>query len=225
MISPDWYAAHQRGFEHYKKARYNQAIEAFTEAIGVDPEAPRSYIARALCYRRLDQLDAARRDEQTAEELGGAERSLWDLVVNRSRRRWHFDFSDPAWIEADPISRKAVLLCMLNAQILNGGLFQWIANGYGQWIGDVIEAANDVDTKASREVAAMLEEVSLHLADMNAEPLWQVESTEDENDDLEDNDQDMGQLFACEDRYYSVQSQFVADVEAWLEFRLNTRWR
>ena len=39
----------------------------------------------------------------------------------------------------------------------------------GEWIGDVIEAANDVDTEASREVAALLEEVSLHLEDLNAD--------------------------------------------------------
>ena len=163
MISPEWTAAHQRGFEHYKKARYEEAIAAFTEAIRIDPEAPRSYIARALCYRRLDQSAAALQDEQTAEELGGPERSLWDMVVNRSRRRWQFDFSDPKWIETDPLSRKAALLFTLNAQILNGGLFQWVANGYWRWIDDVIEAARDVGTDSSREVAALLEEISLQL--------------------------------------------------------------
>jgi tetratricopeptide (TPR) repeat protein len=225
MISPDWSAAHQRGFEHYKKARYKEAIVNFTEAIRIDPEAPRSYIARALCYRRLDQLAAALQDEQTAEELGGPERSLWDMVVNRSRRRWRFDFSDPNWIETDPLSRQAALLCTLNGQILNGGLFQWVANGYGRWIEDVIEAARDVGTDASREVAALLEEVSLHVESLGADQEWQEEAVEAEHGAPDDNDEAMELLFACEDRYYTVQSRFVDDVEKWLEGRLNTHWR
>jgi tetratricopeptide (TPR) repeat protein len=224
MNSPDWSAAHQRGFEHYKKAKYEEAIVDFTEAIKIDPEAPRSYIARALCYRRVDQLTAALQDEQTAEELGGPERSLWDMIVNRSRRRWHFDFSNPGWTEADPLSRKAILLRTLDGQILNGGLFQWIANGYGRWVDDVIEAARDVGTDASREVAALLEELSLHLEDLDVNPEWQEQEIEEGHDDLEENDEDMELLFACENRYFSVQSQFTSDVVKWLEDRLKTHW-
>jgi hypothetical protein len=225
MISPDWSAAHQRGFEHYKKARYQEAIEAFTEAIRIDPEAPRSYIARALCYRRLNQPDAALRDDQTAEELGGPEESLWDLLVNRSRRRWRFDFSDPNWTAVDPLSRKAALLRCLDGQILNGGLFQWIANGFGRWIDDVIEAAREVGTEASREVAALLLEVSVHLDDLEANQEWDGAGTESGHDDHQENDQSMEQLFDCEDRYYAVQSQFTSDVEKWLESRSKTRWK
>ncbi len=225
MISPEWSAAHQLGFEHYKKARYEEAIAAFTEAIRIDPEAPRSYIARALCYRRLDQVAAAVEDEHTAEELGGPERSLWDMVVNRSRRRWRFDFGDPAWVEADPLSRKAALLRVLNGQILNGGLFQWIANGYGRWIEDAIGAAREVGTDASREVAALLEEVSLHVENLEADQEWQEEAVDAEDGAADDNDEAMQLIFACEDRYYTVQSQFVDDVEKWLEVRLNTHWR
>jgi hypothetical protein len=224
MISPDWSAAHQRGFEHYKKARYEEAIAAFTEAIRIDPEVPRSYIARALCYRRLDQLDAALQDEQTAQDLGGREDSLWDMVVNRSRRRWQFDFSNPSWAQTDPLSRKAVLLRILNAQILNGGLVQWIANGYGRWINDVIEAAQDVGTDASGEVAALLEEMALHVEDLSGSQEWHEDAIGEDHDTLDDNEKGMEQLFDCENRYYTVQSQFVDDVEAWLEHRLKTHW-
>src|SRR5262249_30221688 len=149
---------YDRGVDHLKRAEYAQAIAAFTEAIRLEPDAPNAYVGRALAYRSLGDDSRALDDEQAAQQLGGAERTTWDRLVNRAYRRWHGDLDNPDWRRTDPLSRKATLLHLLTTQIFNGGLGQWIANGYGEWIDDVIEAAEEVGTAAAREVAAILEE-------------------------------------------------------------------
>jgi tetratricopeptide (TPR) repeat protein len=213
-------AHHQLGFELYKRREYADAIASFTEAIKLDPEAPMSYIARALCHRRLENLAAADEDEKTARELGGPEKSAWDRIVNRSRRRWRGNFDDPDWKQLDPLSRKATLLQTLNGQILNGGLFQWVANGYGRWIDDVIEAAREINTEATRDVALSLEGIT-DLVDMERSQSYREmlldQGTGGQADEASADDEAMQRIFECEDRYYKVQSQFVEDVERWLE--------
>jgi hypothetical protein len=205
---------------HLKRREYAQAVAAFTQAIELEPDAPNSYLGRAVAYRRLENLSGALQDEKTAEELGGPEKTAWDRLVNRSRRRWSWDFDNPRWSQSDPLSRQAVLLRMLNSQILNGGLLQWIANGYGRWIEDVIEAAREVGTDASNEVAAVLEEVSHHLEAGYPVGDWREHAALDEERDCpEEPDEVSEQLTDCEDRYYRVQSQLVRDVETWLEER------
>jgi tetratricopeptide (TPR) repeat protein len=123
MTFPDSSAAfYERGIVHHKRAEFALAVAAYTEAIRLDPDAPNPYVRRALSYRALGDENNARQDERRAQELGGPERSAWDRLVNRSRRRWRWDLDDPHWQQTDPLSRKAVLLRLLNAQILNGGL-------------------------------------------------------------------------------------------------------
>jgi tetratricopeptide (TPR) repeat protein len=221
QTAPDSASAHhQLGFELYKKRDYSEAIASFTDAIRLDPDAPNSYIARALCHRRLDNLAAALEDEQTAERLGGSEKSAWDRIVNRSRRRWHGDFDDPNWKRTDPLSRKAALLQTLNGQILNGGLFQWVANGYGRWIDDVIAAAREVNSDATREVALLLEGIT-DLVDTGHSQSYREmlldQGAGGQADQDSADDEAMQRIFDCEDRYYNVQTQFVQDVERWFE--------
>src|SRR5262249_26015270 len=130
--------AHERGVPHLKSRDNAQALAAFTEAIRLDPYFPNAYIGRALVYRRLENIPAALEDERKAEALGGPEKTAWDRLVNEARGRWQRDFDTPQWQLTDPLSRQACLLQTLNSQILNGGLTQWIVNGYARWINDVI---------------------------------------------------------------------------------------
>src|SRR5579871_6637048 len=167
---------HERGVAHLLKYEYARAIEAFTEAIRLDPESPNAYLGRALGRRPLGDEAGALDDERTARELGGPERTAWDRIVNRSRRRWKGDLDDPAWRATDPLSYRAVLLRILNGQILNGGLIQWIGNGYGRWVDDVAEAAAGVGTPAAREVEAILRDLSPFLKTWN--PCYFVEDDE-----------------------------------------------
>jgi hypothetical protein len=139
--------------------------------------------------------------------------------------------SDPAWCQTDPLSYKAVLFDKLNGQILNGGVRQWVANGYGRWIDDVIRAAREVGTEATREVAAALEELVLHLGSLEDDWL-EGEPPEvgcyglepgAEGDHSGEDDDAFDPLGLCEDRFYRVQSRFVEDVETWLEEKARAR--
>ncbi len=211
---------HELGRALYKRGEYAEALEAFTQAIELDPLYPNSYIGRALAYRRLENFPAALRDERKAEELGGAEITAWDRLVNRSRHHWQWDFDNPNWQRTDPLSRKAVLFVMLVRQILNGGLHQSVANGYWRWIGDLIEAAREVDTPATREVAAILQDLSRDLADAPSNDGWnEGDPLDDPEDDGEVESPGLERIYEYENRYATVQAQFVTDVDKWLEER------
>jgi hypothetical protein len=196
--------------------KHELAIVAFTEAIGLDPDAPNPYIGRAMAHRRLGHDDAAAADEEKAREPGGPERDPWERLCNRSRRRWRWDFDDLAWKQTDPLSRNAVLLNLLNAQILNGGLRQWVANGYARWIEDVIAAASAIGSSSTGQVAGILSDLAAQLeVEPPNEDEWieeQVEGRDEPEDEFA-----LDPLAGLEDRYYYVQSQFVKDVRQWFE--------
>ncbi len=208
---------HERGVGHLLKYEYAEAAAAFAESIRLDPEAPNSYLGRAMARRRLGDEAGALDDERTARELGGPEQSAWDRLANRASRRWRWDLDDPDWRATDPLSRQAVLFRNLNGQILNGGLRQWLANGHGAWADDVAAASREVGTAATLEVAALLEDLTSLLKAGYREDFPEDDESVDEEDEAFD------VIGRCEDRYYNVQSQFVADVKAWLEAKAAAR--
>jgi tetratricopeptide (TPR) repeat protein len=215
---------HERGIALYKRGEHALAIDALTQAIELDPLFPNSYILRAVCYRRLDNFTAASADDEQAEALGGPEKTAWDRMVNRSRHRWRWDFDNPEWQRTDPLSRKAVLFHTFMSQIYNGGLHQWVANGYGRWIGDLIEAARDVDTPATREVAALLEELAHDLANMPLDYGWNEDGEPEEQDDrIGESDGGLGKIHEYETRYMHLESRFGQDVADWLEHKAATK--
>jgi tetratricopeptide (TPR) repeat protein len=232
FYSKEWTTWYDRGVAYHRKGEYAQAIAAYTEAIRVDPDAPNAYVRRSLSYRALGDDPRANEDDRSARQLGGPERTAWEILVNRSRLRWGWDLDDMTWRQTYPLSYKAVLLDKLNGQILNGGLRQWVANGYGRWIDDLILAAKEVDTEATREVAALLEELAPHLEFLT----WDTDFFEDdtleegmqggesvaEDETLGEDCDALNMLGFFEDRFYRVQSEFVTDVVLWLEGKATT---
>jgi hypothetical protein len=216
--------AHERGVPYLKSRENTPALAAFNEAIGLDPYYPNAYIGRALVYRRLGNIPAALEDERRADGLGGPEKTAWDRLVNEARGRWQWDLDNPNWQLTDPLSRQAVLLQTLNRQILNGGLTQWIANGYARWISNVITAAREVGTTATAEVATALEDLSAFMNAALLDERWAAHEAIDPTDEGEDN-KVLDKVYECEERFYQVQSQFVDDVEKWLEQRVKARRR
>lgn len=211
---------HDRGIRLLYKIRdYEGALKAFTQAIEEDPFYPNAYLGRAVAHRRLGNFAAAQADERKAEELGGAERTAWDRLVNRAQERWHGNLANPEWKQIDPVSRKAVLFRSLMRQIHHGGLFQWVANGYDQWIDDLIEAAREVGTPASREVASLLEDLSRDIA--STTPASSAPASEDsaeiENVRARQRDALLETIVAQENRYYRVEGQFHTDLESWFD--------
>jgi len=208
---------YERGVAHLKRSDYAQAVAAFTEAIGLEPDAPNAYVGRALAHRSLGDEAAALQDEQAARNLGGPERSTWDRIVNRAYRRWRGDLRDPAWRQSDALSRNAVLLRQWVWQIYNGGLLQWVANGYGEWAEDLALAAEAVGTYGARQVAGVVREVIAVLRKWTdaREAMFRMIATRSVVTAREE------ELFAalskCEEVYYRVGRSFADDVSEWLE--------
>jgi hypothetical protein len=211
---------YERGVEHLKRSENAEAVAAFTEAIGLEPEAPNAYVGRALAYRSLGDEAAALRDEQTTRALGGPERCAWDRLVKRAHRNWRVDLRDPAWANEDPLSRDAYLLRQWTWQIYNGGLPQWIANGFGEWTDDLARAVERVGTGSARTVAAIVRDLATVLAGWPGarEVMSRMLATRSRVAGREE--ELFGELMRCEDRYYRAgryPGEFVTDVEAWLE--------
>jgi hypothetical protein len=208
-----------QGVAHLKRAEYSLAIAAFTEAIRLEPDAPNGFAGRALAYTLLGDEAAALQDKEAAKELGGTERSAWDRLVNRAHRRWRGDFSDQTWRQSDPLSYKASLLRQWVWQIYNGGLPQWVANGYGQWVDDLAPAADEIGTEATRAVAAVIRDVAGVLAKWPhaRESMFRMIASQAE---LMSNEEELFEaLSRCEANYGCVGPAFSANVEEWFEVR------
>jgi hypothetical protein len=207
---------------HLKGGRYAEAVQAFTEAVNIDPEGANAFVGRALAHRGLGNDAAAVLDEQTARTLGGPVRSVWDRLVRQAFSRWKGDLRDIAWGHQDPLSRSAFLLHQWTWQIYNGGVVQWVANGYGVWAEDLARVAESVETPAAREVATIVRDVAGILARRPdaRQAMFQMITGDavarDAEDDL------FGAFSECEERYLRAGTrpgEFVADIEAWFERR------
>jgi tetratricopeptide (TPR) repeat protein len=203
---PAFAGDYDRALAHLKKGEYEPAITAYTEAIQLDPRAPNAYLGRALAYRSVGDEANAVRDERTAKELGGAEGSTWARLVNRAYQLWKGDrqaTKTEFYQGLHPLQRNAVLLWDLNGQVINGGFPQWLQNGYGAWINEIIDTLKQIGTDAARQVQEIMERVSRQA-----------------NEDLKteaEADKNLGVLLEYTDRYYAVAPAFGDDVEAWIE--------
>ena len=187
---------------------------------GSDPSrtgGPNAYVGRSLAYNFMGDETASLKDKETAQSLGGAERSAWDRLVNRANRRWQGNLSDKSWKDEDPLSHKAVLLHQWVGQIFNGGLPQWVANGYGAWVEELAQAAQQVGTDGTRAVARVIRDVAGVLTrwpgareSMFRMLTVQTQLTKSEDDLFE-------ALSQCEADYHRVGTHFSANVEAWFE--------
>jgi tetratricopeptide (TPR) repeat protein len=205
---PAFTARYDLATAHLKQGGYEQAVAEYTVAIRLDPKSPNAHLGRALAYRSLGDEDNALQDERAARELGGAEQSTWGRLVNRAYQLWRTDrqASRTEFYQGlHPIQRNAVQLWDLNSQVFNGGFPQWLANGFGAWIEEIIDSVRQIGTKSAKAVQSILEGV----ARLDRECKTQDEA-----------DQNMGGLLEYTDRYYAVASDFADDVEVWLEEQL-----
>lgn len=218
MTSPSA-TPYEQGVAHLKLAEYAKAIEAFSEAIRLEPDAPNAYVGRSLAYNFVGDEAASLQDKETAKTLGGAERCAWDRLVNRANRRWHGNLNDPSWKIEQPLSRQAVLLHQWVGQIFNGGLPQWVANGYGMWVDELAQAAEQIGTNETRAVAMVIRDVAGILARCpNArESMFRMITTGAE---LTKSEHKLFEaLSQCEANYRHVGNHFSRNVEEWFEMQ------
>jgi len=193
---------------HLKRGEYEQAVADYTEAIRLDPRSPNAHLGRALAYRSLGDEESAFQDQRASKELGGAEQSTWGRLVNRAYQLWRLDCqaSKAEFYQGlHPLQRKAVQLWDMNGQVFNGGFPQWLANGYGAWVHELIDSVRQIGTRSAKAVQSILEGV----ARLDRECQTQEET-----------DENLAGLLEYTDRYYAVAPGFGDDVENWLEEQL-----
>lgn len=211
---------YELGVAHLKRSEHAEALAAFSQAIELDPNEANAFVGRALALRALGNDTAALEDERVARSLGGPDRSAWDRLVKRAIRQWRGDLSNSTWLIEDPLSRAAYLLLQFTWQIYNGGLVQWVANGYAAWAEDVARAADAIGTGSARVVASIVREMALLLARWpDARPLL-TRMIAGGTGATERIEALFKELARFEERYARAGTrpgEFVADVEAWFE--------
>jgi len=208
LPDPAFADCYDRAMAHLKKGAFEQAVAEYTEAIRLDANSPNARVGRALAYRSLGDEDNALLDERAARELGGAEQSTWGRLANRAYQLWKTDRQatrNEFYQGLHPLQRRAVQLWDLNSQVMNGGFPQWAANGFGDWVEEIIDTARQIGTKPAKAVQSILEGVARLAAECD---------TQEEADD------NVGRLLEYTDRYYAVAPGFAVGVENWLEGEL-----
>jgi hypothetical protein len=208
---------YSRGVAHLKRSEYAAAVAALTEAIRRDPTAANAYVGRGLAYRGLEDDAAAARDEAAAKSLGGPDRSVWDRLVKQGLRRWKGNLVDPAWVRDDAVTRDAVLLRHWTWQVYNGGLPQWVANGFAAWADDLATACDRVGTESARSVAAIVRKISqvLRARPDARETMFRMIATQSI---LQGKDDELYRDLAdCATEYHWIAVAFGRDVDAHFE--------
>lgn len=84
-----WQEQYDLGVRYLSEGNYQEAILAFSAAIGIEPMQLQLYTGRAEAYLQTDQSQLALEDYQTAVELGTTEAEIYRFVV-----QWYLDQGD-----------------------------------------------------------------------------------------------------------------------------------
>ncbi len=139
--------------------------------------------------------------------------NTYDTLTDSTYDRWQVSMTKAEILTTcDYKERIALLICWLDGQVYNGGLMQWDANGYSEFVIQTVDAlvrigkANGGELSAASQVADKLNKV---LAEINE---IKERYGNDETDDLlceEPEDFD--------DFYYSgIGDEVLAETEVWL---------
>lgn len=111
--------------------------------------------------------------------------------------------------------REALLLANLNYQIQNGGIQQWVENGYATAFPTLQITLNNIGTPLAQEVTTRLETfVEAHVDQGQRKKrgfLHNYWLNEHEEDETRNTDQE-----AFDDWYYKIDDAFMAEIEEYL---------
>ena len=142
----------------------------------------------------------------------------WQALMDRAYDKWQ----GTGWnyrqflLNLDAIERKAVILGNFHYQTTNGGLQQWVDNGYASGGGvDLLTILEEMNTETSRRVLGIVRSV-LENVDLGQEKrgfggdYWLESWVDDEPPSW------MEEIEELTDEYYSLYDGFVVDVEGYL---------
>lgn len=138
----------------------------------------------------------------------------WQDLMDRAYDKWQ---ENKGWsyrqflASLDARERKAVVLGNFNGQVLNGGLCQWVENGYASGSGrELLDLLADIGTPLARRVRGIVVSVLVHV-DLTVEKggcfdnYW-VDDPEEFVDELDELTND----------YFELSDDFESEVEDFL---------
>ena len=85
---------------------------------------------------------------------------IHQTLMDSAYAKYTSELSSEAWMKLlTPSEKKAVVLGNFNYQVENGGVIQWIDNGYCMDIVDLISVLKEMNTENSKKVVKFLKKV------------------------------------------------------------------
>jgi len=141
----------------------------------------------------------------------------WQAIMDRAYDKWQKGWGYREFLlNLDTVERRAAILGSFNHQVLNGGLQQWVDNGYASGTGrDLLLILEEMDTELARKVKKIVEGTLVHV-DLGLEMSGFGENywNEDPEDDMPLSCYD--EIDKLTDEYYAIYEDFEAEVERYL---------
>ena len=146
----------------------------------------------------------------------------WQSLMDRAYDKWQTTDGTPkGWnyrqflLNLDAVERKAVILGNFHYQVCNGGLQQWVDNGYASSAGpDLLTLLDEIGTETAKKVSEIVKKVLVHV-DLSVEKgetydYWLEEWIDEEEPDY------ILEVQALDSPYYDLSDVFTAEVEKYL---------
>ncbi|MGH2405619.1 MAG: tetratricopeptide repeat protein [bacterium] len=98
QINPQARYYYDLGMNHFRKKEWNQAIQAYLQAVGIEPRFPEAWNNLGFCYRKMGNnqraLDAYRRAIDLRPDFASAHEYIGRLYIamgNRDAAMRHYD--------------------------------------------------------------------------------------------------------------------------------------
>jgi hypothetical protein len=161
--------------------------------------------------------------QHLGDDMMKTDTSCWQNLMDNAYDKWGISKkTGKSWgyrqflNNLDAVERKAVVLGNFHYQTCNGGIQQYIDNGYATGSGkDLLTILDEMDTESSRRVKRIVEGAFQHV-DFDGENrgfgenYWNEDWVDDEPPACYD------EVDKLTDEYYEFYDDFVKDVEAFL---------
>lgn len=144
----------------------------------------------------------------------------WQSLMDRAYDKWQTT-ENRSWdyrrflLNLDTVERKAVILGNFHYQVCNGGLQQWVDNGYASSAGvDLLSLLDEIGTETAKKVSEIVKKVLEHVDLTAASTGWGDYWLE--GWDGEEEPEHILEVQALDTPYYDLSDVFTEEVERYL---------
>lgn len=152
----------------------------------------------------------------------------WQSLMDSAYNEWQSKkIPRKNWLNSiDELHKEAVLLGNLNYQVCNGGFYQWVSNGYGLEVNEVMSLLNTIYNEHGidlcRQVYDMVNEIEPFIdTDKECEGCsgYYLVGDYDDNDDTEE---EFGNICdIMDDKFYEINERFEEVIEAYFQSKVS----